>query len=207
MSSLTAIDKLYLEKILGMESGYVLDFSNTTFGQFFDRHEVNISSNEFGIYGTSKANKLRAFWKLESDQKVAVVIEELLQIYKVKCELNNRRFDSSLFEECRAITARLSGKGVENTTEMVDDFLDKEFSIPNIHRLPIETQVATIIEARLHEARIALKAKGAFISDFLCGSILEGVLLGAATKPRKVQSIHSQPQKQRRKVRSSSIGT
>ena len=34
MSSLTDIDKRYLERILGMASGYVLDYSDPSFGEF-----------------------------------------------------------------------------------------------------------------------------------------------------------------------------
>jgi hypothetical protein len=35
MSDLTAIEKRKLERALGMESGYVLNFSNRTFIEFF----------------------------------------------------------------------------------------------------------------------------------------------------------------------------
>ena len=34
MSDLTAIEKLKLEKLFGVESGYVLNFSNRTFSEF-----------------------------------------------------------------------------------------------------------------------------------------------------------------------------
>ena len=35
MSSLTDVEKRYLEKILNMGDGYVLDYSNATFEEFF----------------------------------------------------------------------------------------------------------------------------------------------------------------------------
>ena len=35
MSSLTDIEKRYLEKLLGMQSGYVLDYSDATFWRIF----------------------------------------------------------------------------------------------------------------------------------------------------------------------------
>ena len=35
MSSLTDIEKRYLEKILNMRGGYVLDYSNATYDEFF----------------------------------------------------------------------------------------------------------------------------------------------------------------------------
>ena len=180
MSSLTSIDKRYFEKILGMASGYVLDFTDATFGEFFARYKVDIHGKKFQTYGTSKAKKMRAFWEQESDQKVATVLDELLASHEADCELNHRTLDDGLLKKCRVIITRLSGKEVVDKDEIEVDFLDKEFTIPNIHLLPVEAQVATIIEARLEEARKALKAKAHLSVIFLCGSILEGVLLGTA---------------------------
>ena len=180
MSSLTFIDKRYFEKILGMASGYVLDFTDATFEEFFARYKVDIHGKKFQTYGTSKAKKMRAFWEQESDQKVATVLDELLASHEADCELNHRTLDDGLLKKCRVIIARLSGKEVVDKDGIEVDFLDKEFTIPNIHLLPIEAQVATIIEARLEEARKALKAKAHLSVIFLCGSILEGVLLGTA---------------------------
>ncbi|WP_182418269.1 hypothetical protein [Bartonella sp. HY038] len=57
-----------------------------------------------------------------------------------------------------------------------------EFNIPNIQKLPINPQAIPIIESRLTEAKNALAA-GAYLSViFLCGSVLEAVLLGAAQR-------------------------
>ena len=73
MSDLTGVDKIYLEKILNMGGGYVLDFNNVAFGQFFRRLGVEIHSAQYQIYSTSKANKMRAFWERESDAVVGEV--------------------------------------------------------------------------------------------------------------------------------------
>ena len=167
MNSLTSIDKRYLEKILGMESGYVLDFNDATFGEYFARYSVDIHSKKFQTYGTSKAKKMRAFWEQESDQTVATVLDELLASYEADCELNDRTLDDGLLKKCRVIIARLSGKEVVDKDEIEVDFLDKEFTIPNIHLLPVEAQVATIIEARLHRSEKSTKGQGASIGDFL----------------------------------------
>jgi len=45
MSSLTASEKLYFEKFLGMAYGYVLDFNDGTFGEFFRSHSIDIHSS------------------------------------------------------------------------------------------------------------------------------------------------------------------
>lgn len=182
MSSLTDIDKRYLEKILNMEGGYVLDFTDATFGGFFGRYSVDIHHGKYQTYGASKAKKFRAFWEQESDALVARVLSEMLDSYEADCDLNGRERDSALLEKSRAIIARISGKTPTIKTETAEGFLHKEFTIPNIQKLPVEAPVAVIIESRLKEARTALSAGAHLSVIFLCGSVLEAVLLGAAQK-------------------------
>lgn len=183
MSSLTDIEKRYFERLFGMGSGYVLDFSDATYGEFFGRHRVDIHGSKYQTYGTSKAKKLRAFWEVESDSLVGTVLSEMLDSYQADCELNGKDIDSSVLEKARAIVGRLTGR--PNSSKPIateNEFLDREFTVPNLQKLPVEPQAASIIEARLHEARLALGA-GAYLSViFLCGSVLEAVLLGAAQK-------------------------
>jgi hypothetical protein len=79
MADLSYIEKRHLEKILGMGSGYVLDFSNRTFEEFVvDSTGKNIYDEKYSSAGGSKANRLRAFW----DQGLAVGIIFLGQIFK-----------------------------------------------------------------------------------------------------------------------------
>lgn len=180
MSSLSDIEKRYFESLFGMQSGYVLDYTDATFGELFNHHQVNIHGQKYQIYGTSKEKKLRAFWEQEADTLVANVLGELLDAYEMDCELNNRDTETSILEKTRGIVARLSDVPVSKPIQTVDDFLHNEFTIPNIRNLPIEEMAVPIIESRLNEARIAMGA-GAYLSTiFLCGSVLEGVLLGAA---------------------------
>lgn len=195
MSSLTDIEKRYLEKLLGMSGGYVLDYSDPTYGEFFKRHKVEIHGSNYQTYGSSKAKKMRAFWEREPDQLVGAVLEEMLDGYEADCDLNDRELDRSLLEKCRAIVSRLLGKSTKSQpTQTVDEFLHREYDIPNIDRLPIDAHAIPIIESRLAEARTALSA-GAYLSVvFLCGSVLEAVLLGAAQKdPAKFNKASSSP--------------
>ena len=181
MSSLKDIEKRYLERILGMGGGYVLDYSDATFGEFFRHHDVNIHGQGYRTYGTSKAKKLRSFWEQESDVVVGRVLSDMLDSHEADCDLNGQEVDERLLKRARSIVARLLGtNGAVPPAKTVENFLGKEFAIPNIRRLPVELAVVPIIERRLEEARKALEA-GAYLSDVvLCGSILEGVLLGKA---------------------------
>lgn len=183
MSSLTSTEKRYFEKLLGMQSGWVLDYSDATFGEFFKCHGVDIHDTKYQTYGTSKAKKMRAFWESESDVLVSKVLSEMLDSYEADCKLNGKAIDTLALKESRVIVARLSGKvRPANQSQTADDFLNHEFTIPNIQKLSIESQAIPIIESRLAEARKALGAGAHLSVIFLCGSVLEAVLLGAAQK-------------------------
>jgi Restriction endonuclease len=72
MSTLTHIEKQKLERELGMGSGYVLDFSNRTFEEFFrDVVGIQIYDSRFDLGSGSKANRMRAFWKVATDAQVS----------------------------------------------------------------------------------------------------------------------------------------
>ncbi len=180
MSSITDVEKRYHEAILDMGGGYVLDYTDATFGEFFRKHQIDIHSPKYQTHGTSKAKKMRAFWEQEADKVVAKVLEEMLASYEANCAIRQVDVNSDILSKCRETVSRLSGVASVDNTNSVEDFLDKEFVLPVVAKLPVEPQVATIIEARLKEAQTVLAA-GAYLSTiFLCGSVLEGVLLGAA---------------------------
>jgi len=66
MSNLKSIDRIKLEKIFEMRSGYVCNFSDRTFGDFVLE---NTGIDVYGIDkytqdGTSKANRLRTFLEI-----------------------------------------------------------------------------------------------------------------------------------------------
>ena len=42
MSSITAADGRYIEAILDMSRGYVLHFTDATFGDFYNRYNIDI---------------------------------------------------------------------------------------------------------------------------------------------------------------------
>ncbi len=78
MSDLTAIEKRKLERALGMGGGYVLNFSNRTFEEFFlDTVGIDIYDDKYAYSSGSKANRMRAFWDKESNYLVARVLEPI----------------------------------------------------------------------------------------------------------------------------------
>ena len=139
MSSLTDIDKRYLEKILNMGSGYVLDYTDATFDGFFARHGVSIHGQKYQTYGTSKDKKLRSFWEQEPDTLVGQALSEMLDSYEAACDLDGEEVDGTVLEKARGVVARLLGKPQKTKPKnTVKDFLYQEFTIPNIQKLPVE---------------------------------------------------------------------
>ena len=182
MSDLTGADKIYIEKILDMGSGYVLDFSDLRFGQFFRRFGVDIHSAQYQIYGTSKANKMRAFWERESDAVVGEVLLDMLNTYEALCHSGHQERDDLSLQKSREVVARLRGDLPNKTFVSDEEFLRQQFDIPDVQKLPVDFAVSEIISFRLEEAQLCLH-HGAYLSViFLCGSVLEAVLLGVAQK-------------------------
>ncbi len=84
MNSLTHIDKQKLERDLGMGSGYVLDFSNRTFEEFFrEVVGVQIYDSHYDYGSGSKANRMRAFWQVATDKQLIKLFEGLLEGWEI----------------------------------------------------------------------------------------------------------------------------
>ena len=105
MSDLSGSERRKLERLLGMGSGYVLNFSDRTFGDFFDEYRVEIDAERYRARGTSKANRMRTYWELDANHVVGRVIGGLIDYATDK-----RCFGDSnplLIEDCRKIAQRL----------------------------------------------------------------------------------------------------
>ena len=203
MSSLTPIDKKWLEKALQMGGGYVLNYTDASFGEFFERHSVDIHGPKYRTYGGSKARKLRSFWDQESDRLVGRAISEMLDEYEADCEINGWDVDAQSLKKARGILAsRLETPQKTGQADTVQGFLREEFDIPNIQSLPVEPIVVPIIESRLLEAQKALSVEAYLSVVILCGSILEAVLLGSAQKePVKFNKSTASPKTKAGKVK------
>ena len=67
-----------LDDAFGMHGGYVLDFSDRTFAEFFDdEFGINIYDERYAFNGSSKAKRMRAFVKVEDDYAVSRVLRRL----------------------------------------------------------------------------------------------------------------------------------
>jgi hypothetical protein len=78
MPNVKRSDMRLIEEVFGMGSGYVLDFSNRTFSEFFeDEFAINIYQEKYQSRGSSKANHLRSFIDVEDGYAVGKVLRKL----------------------------------------------------------------------------------------------------------------------------------
>ena len=82
MSDLKTSDKRPFELLFEMQSGYVMDFTNNTFEEFFSEHGINIYSEKYAFIGGSKAKRLRAFWQVEPNELVADILLALIEYWR-----------------------------------------------------------------------------------------------------------------------------
>ena len=121
MSDLTSIEKLKLEKLLEMGGGYVLDFSNATFQEFvLENSNIDIYYEKYDYRSGSKANRLRAFWKKESNSVVGNLLANLLEYWRAKKLINHQNItpeEQQLFDACCEISRRLQGDTIPKQEE------------------------------------------------------------------------------------------
>lgn len=112
MANLTYREKFVLEELFGMASGYVMDFSNSSFSRFIG-DVINIDVYDGPGYEeySSKANKLRQIWNEEPDIVVGTLIEALLSYFE-DMQLRQDKltdYERKKIDEMRLVATRLKG--------------------------------------------------------------------------------------------------
>jgi hypothetical protein len=122
MANLSFTEKMRLEKLLGMRTGYVLDFSNRTFQEFIlDSTNKDIYDDAFNAVSGSKAHRLRMFWSAQPDSQVGKLVLDLCDYYRATKGSDS---EAELVRECIAVGHRLCGKAgesqIKSTTAAAD---------------------------------------------------------------------------------------
>jgi len=198
MSSLTHLEKRTFESLLNMGGGYVLDFTDRSFATFFrDVANVNIYDDKYAVAGTSKAKRLRTFWETEPDAVVGKVLKEALAVWTF---MGGDQKSSSYQASERAV-ARLLGQPsptppAKDSLDSEAEFLKKDLSKVAVNKLPLESSLVAILEARLKEITQCMVAGSPFAVVILVGSVLEGLLLGVAVNsPEKFNRSTASPKR------------
>ncbi len=156
-------DQISLEKLLEMESGYVLDFSNRTFETFIsDSVNIEIYDNKYSKYGDSKAKRLRCFWDIENNYRVKKLLNDLID-RKVEVEEAKREWksewedevsiDLELIEKCRKIVDSIDDGDTIDTLKELEECNVNDSSIELLMksiRDNIENQEPELALDRLH---------------------------------------------------------
>ncbi len=193
MANLKIIEKQLLEKLFKID-GYVLDFSNRTFEDFF-KTEVgaDIYSDKYQLKGRSKAKVLRAFWEIENDSLVARSIFKLLEYIDNQILLGDyleKDYPKNQRVAVENIVKRLHGNKVDIISEIKKDyspinseyeFLKREFTEVNLSNLNFDSVITSILNERLREIEKNLNSKASLSAIFISGSTLEGILYGVAS--------------------------
>ena len=131
MSNLSSIEKLKLEKFLGMGSGYVLDFSDRTFYEFIlENTGIDIYEEKYYYTTGSKANRLRAFWNIEPNHTVGKLTLAMLELWGAKKSIEGLEISSlehALFDECLQIAERLI-QDAQNQEDVDEVTIDVHFA-------------------------------------------------------------------------------
>ena len=201
MSTLKMAEKGCFEDLFGMASGYVLDFSNRTFAEFFrESVRLDIYQDKYAIGGDSKARRLRAFLETEEDAVVGKVLAELLEYWRYKTPQPDAKA-TALAEQANRVVERLLGRQVQHGNSG-EEFLRQNFGSLSLQKIPTASMLAPILESRFAEAVRCLNANSPLAVIFHCGGILEGLLLGVASaNPQQFNQASNSPKDKEDKVK------
>lgn len=133
MADLTYIERANIEKFLGMKSGYVMDFSDRTFQEFVEEAVgLNIENEKYHYSSNSKANRLRQFIKVESNQTFGKLLSAFCDYWlsKVHKGENDSGDDENLYKECVKIAERLKQESIVEYIDVIQPNVDdKNFKL------------------------------------------------------------------------------
>jgi hypothetical protein len=189
MSSLTAIEKSYLEKLFMMSGGYVLNFSDRTMGEFFATElGIDIYDQKFNYASGSKANRMRGFWVEADDILVGTSILKLIAYIEAQVlldSINAEEIKPDLLQACKRIGVRLGGRATTSQQPVdqasVEAFLEEDFKDVAASIKTLEADIQDVINQRLNEISAILKS-APLAAVFLIGSTLEGILIDVGIK-------------------------
>lgn len=194
--ALNQLDRDVIESVLLMGSGYVLDFSDRTFSEFFLDFDVPIDDAQFHLDGSSKARRLRAFlrtYSVSQPKLVGTVLGALLERRLLK---QPDGLNESEVAHFRSIVRRFGGmpQEAEGHSSATSDreLLERIFQPELLKRLPIEVALSSALAERMAEAHACIEAKAFLAAVILSGSILEGLCLGYGSRtPERVNRAYA----------------
>lgn len=133
MATFSTIEKQILEKLFQMESGYVLNFSDRTMGEFFrDDVGIDIHSQKYNYASGSKANRMRGLWLKADDKTVGKSILKLIEYIESQILIDNLKrvdFPIDRINAAKTIAGKLLGRRVKEEGKSQATFKDGNINI------------------------------------------------------------------------------
>lgn len=192
--ALNQLDRDVIESVLQMCDGYVLDFSDRTFADFFHDFGVAIDDDQYRVDGDSKARRLRVFLRAAPPTAVGAVLGALLERRMLKRPDGLKEQEA---ERYRAIVERLTGadgrasaKG--RSVDPESELLRRVFRAELLSRLPLDAALIKALIGRMEEAHACIEGNAFLATVILCGSVLEGLCLGIGSRsPERVNRAYT----------------
>lgn len=175
----TALELRVIEEVLEMSGGYVLDFSNRTFAEFFTEHGIDIYDDRYAVEGDSKAKRLRGFLRLTPPPASGRILAALLEYRGIVGPPHEVAEDR--LAHYRKTAMRLGGvvpePGEDQPARAEDDLLALVFRPEDLARLPLQFGLADLLGDRMREAQRCIECGAYLAGVVLAGSVLEGLCL------------------------------
>ncbi len=116
-----------IDGAFGMASGYVLDFSNKTFAEFFDdEFGIDIYAQKYDYRGGSKANHLRALIETEDDYTVGRVLRRLWEYREALPMYQDHPETEAHKKPLFGLLSKIEGADAAPRTDAIDRFTRDE---------------------------------------------------------------------------------
>lgn len=180
-----------IDTVLEMRGGYVLDFTDRTFAEFFRDYGVAIGDAKYRVEGDSKARRLRNFLRTTPPPLSGKVLAGLLE-YRLA---SSGELDQEAWDTAARVAARLGGVPPEavhhrskSTAAMTEqELLARSLRPEAVAAATRDPGMAAIVLERLKEAERCLSVDGYLATVILAGSVLEALCLDfGAQHPERV---------------------
>ena len=127
MVSIKKSEMRIVEDALEMGSGYVLDFSDRTFAEFFDEEfRIDIYCEKYRFNGTSKAKHMRAFIATEDEYTVVKVLRRLWEYRESIPRYTEAANHESIRRRFFDVLEKIEGAASMPSTDVFDRFARDE---------------------------------------------------------------------------------
>lgn len=170
MEQLRPVELKLVDELFGMSSGYVLDFNNRTFAEFFQREVgIDIYDNAYAINGGSKGKHLRAFLTIGQPRAIARALGALWE-YRETDRLGRGEADTvaNAHRRLSAIVERLGGPALPTYEPVASAGETKPQTAPR--PVPADEAILRRLEERffeLHEMSDEPHARGRHFEKLL----------------------------------------